>query len=245
MLPLHAAAFEHQQQNIVVSGWPQGGKTSLLLAFIRHDAQYISDDWLYLNSEQQILGIPLPVTLRSWQIEQLPQIRANLSFRKQLRLQTIKHSRSLVDAVTQPIFPRSFTKLTEKVSSLLDARSHVTILPEELFGADLSITGSRIDKILLPISCDSPEIYVEVVSSEEGLAHLHQIQMYEWQPLLNAYHAYSIAVPEKHNTFLERLSEHLRELIYLRLRDVPVYRVYHPHPVDLDALYQTVLPYTK
>ena len=73
-LPLHASAFNHEGQTILASAWPQGGKTSLLFAFSQHGADYISDDWTYLDAEHQAYGIPLPVTVRSWQLEQLPDL---------------------------------------------------------------------------------------------------------------------------------------------------------------------------
>lgn len=244
-LPLHASAFHHEGKTVIASGWPQGGKTSLLLAFTTQGAEYISDDWTYLDSDCHALGIPLPVTVRAWQLEQLQELNDQLGRNKQLKLQTIKGLGSVADAFTKAPLPKALSKLSAKISDRLDDRANVTVSPERLFGDDFSAKGGAVDAVLLTISHDSPEIEVESVPSEQGLAQLAQMQMHEWEDVLSAYEAYHAAMPEKHNIFLETLPQYLNELIQTRLKDVPVYRVYHPHPVNLDALYQTVLPYLK
>lgn len=244
-LPLHASAFNYDGQTIIASAWPQGGKTSLLFAFSTHGANYISDDWTYLDAEHQAYGIPLPITVRAWQLEQLPQLKEQIGSNKQLKLQTLKGLRSVADVFTQSALPKSVSKISAKLSSGLDERANVTVAPERLFGNDFSAKGGAVTAVLLTISHDSPNIEIESVPSQTGLAQLAQMQMHEWEGILGAYEAYHAAMPEKQNAFLETLPQRLNELIQTRLKDLPVYRIYHPHPVNLDALYQTVLPCLK
>jgi hypothetical protein len=243
-LPLHAAAFCHNQKTILASGWPQGGKTSILLAFSLHGAQYISDDWTYLTPSQHVLGLPLPMTLRAWQLEQIPRIKQRIGTRKHFRLRALKYLRSAAELIAQMNSPQSLTSASAKIVRRLEKYENISVAPELVFAECSSAISRSVDMIFLPVSHDSPEIYIEEVSSERGLAHLHQIQMYEWAPILAAYQAYQAVVPEKHNHFLETLPNTLRDLIAARLRDIPIYRVYHPHPVNLDALFNMLLPYT-
>ena len=77
-LPLHAAAFELDGVGTLVTGWSKGGKTELLMAAVGAGARYIGDEWVYLTTDGTMRGIPEPIRLWDWHLDQLPSARARL-----------------------------------------------------------------------------------------------------------------------------------------------------------------------
>src|SRR5918997_82180 len=58
-LPLHAAAFTYRGTGVVVTGWAKGGKTETLLGFMAAGAEYVGDEWVYLDANgRHVHGIP-------------------------------------------------------------------------------------------------------------------------------------------------------------------------------------------
>lgn len=89
-LPLHAGAFELDGRGVLVTGWSKGGKTELLMAAARAGARYIGDEWVYLTPDGRMHGIPEPVRLWDWHLEQLPDVRRSLGASDRLRLKAIR-----------------------------------------------------------------------------------------------------------------------------------------------------------
>src|SRR5919107_3546463 len=78
-LPLHASAFLHRDTGVVATGWSKGGKTESLLAFARHGARYVGDEWVYVAADgERVHGLPEPIRVWGWQARQLPAVRARL-----------------------------------------------------------------------------------------------------------------------------------------------------------------------
>ena len=72
------------------------------------------------------------------------------------------------------------------------------------------------------------------------MGQLLQMQMHEWEPLIEAYAAYSSAIPGKDNPQIESVPEELEKLIKQQLSNAAFYRVYHPHPVNLNSLFEEI-----
>jgi hypothetical protein len=88
-LPIHAAAFELDGCGVLVTGWSKGGKTELLMAATRAGARYIGDEWVYLTADGSMFGIPEPIRLWDWHLDQLPEVRARLGRADRLKLRTL------------------------------------------------------------------------------------------------------------------------------------------------------------
>ena len=85
-LPLHAAAFELDGVGTLVTGWSKGGKTELLMAAAGAGARYIGDEWVYLTTDGTMHGIPEPIRLWDWHLDQLPAVRARLGLGDRVKL---------------------------------------------------------------------------------------------------------------------------------------------------------------
>jgi len=91
VLPLHASAFVHEGTGVVATGWSKGGKTEALLAFAARGAQYVGDEWVYVSRDgTHVSGIPEPIRIWHWQLDQLPEYAALISKREHARLRAIE-----------------------------------------------------------------------------------------------------------------------------------------------------------
>ena len=57
----------------------EGGKTEALLAFVARGAQYLGDEWIYVDGPNRMCGIPQPIRLWDWHLGQFPQFRERIS----------------------------------------------------------------------------------------------------------------------------------------------------------------------
>ncbi|MCI0712811.1 MAG: hypothetical protein L0154_21830 [Chloroflexi bacterium] len=235
-LPLHASAFQYKGKTILAGGYPHGGKTSLLLAFTEHEAIFMSDDWTYLDTKQQVYGIPLPITLRGWQVAQLPSLQSKISKHKRLK-QRVMTGLSKAAVFSGPKSSRA------KLVQFFQNRANVTVNPEQIFGKTQGDGNKSLTALCLTMVHDSDTIIVEATPSERALPQLVQMQMNEWQPFLNIYEAYKAAMPGKYSVFLDNFKQNFSDLIKERLNSIPIYSVYHPHPVNLSSLFDNVRPY--
>jgi hypothetical protein len=89
VLPLHASAFTYRGVGVLATGWGKGGKTETLLAFAARGARYVGDEWVYLTPDGGMHGVPEPIRLWNWHIEQLPELRASLPVATRARLRSL------------------------------------------------------------------------------------------------------------------------------------------------------------
>ena len=242
VLPLHAAAFELDGVGTLVTGWSKGGKTELLMAAAGAGARYVGDEWVYLTEAGTMHGIPEPIRLWDWHLDQLPEIRARLSRGERTRLRGIRALRGL-DAATPDGVRRRVppNRLLHRAMPVLEGQLHVDVPPERLFGkvGDMS---ARIDRVLLVMSAAGEETTVEPVGGEEVARRMSASLLYERLDVRALYLQARYARPELHNPLLESLEERQRELLLARLGGRAAHLVTHPYPVDLHALLDAVRP---
>src|SRR5215210_5382369 len=79
VVPLHASAFSYRGTDVLVTGWAKGGKTEALLSFMEQGAQYIGDEWIYIRPDDgHMFGIPEPIRIWDWHLDDLPHYRERL-----------------------------------------------------------------------------------------------------------------------------------------------------------------------
>jgi hypothetical protein len=74
VLPLHASAFNLGGRGFLVTGWAKSGKTETLLAAARRGARYVGDEWVYLTQDGGMFGLPEPIRLWAWHLDQFPDL---------------------------------------------------------------------------------------------------------------------------------------------------------------------------
>lgn len=240
VLPLHAAAFGYGDQTIVASGFPSGGKTSLMLAFAGHGATYISDDWIYVDPQDRVFGIALPVSVRAWQLDQRPDLKALLSPKRRL-VHLGMRSLSRLSASVTKIAALRYMGL--KAARAFEDRAAVKLSPKRMFGTDTAQQGGSVDHLLLTMTHDRPEIAIETLPFERALPLLLQMQLREWDPLLRLYATYKSVYGDPNNPLLDNLAGRLEAGLRRLLAGRQIRCIYHPSPISLDVLFHAVEPH--
>ena len=233
-LPLHAGAFELDGRGILVTGWSKGGKTELLMAATRAGARYIGDEWVYLTEDGTMHGIPEPVRLWDWQLDQLPRIRSGLGRLDRLRLRALplagRVDRALPDAMRRTAPGR----LLHRAVPVADDQRRVDLAPERLFGDLGSLTG-RLDHVLFVVAAAGDTITVEPIDPDEVARRMVFSLLYERLDLAAVYLQARFAFPDLADPHLDDLEALQRGRLSAFLAGRPAHRIVHPYPVDLGA----------
>jgi hypothetical protein len=247
LMPFHASAFVFDGIGVVVNGWPKGGKTSTLFSFLAHGAQFISDDWLFVDSESRIYGLMQPIKLSDWQLNQLPDYQPRVSRTKQWTIQGIRWLDTMMHTVPESLQTDFLpTKAFYKgLKRLNNSQRHVSLSPEQLFGTDLVAPTGDFDVLLLTLSQETSEVVITPMATELAIERLLATFQYEWMQWEKYYVQYLYAFPHRHNLLIESSQRKQRELLEQILANKPIFAVSHPHPVALDKLYQAINPVLK
>lgn len=239
LVPIHASAFVSEGVGVVVNGWPKGGKTSTLFSFLAHGAQFISDDWLFVDSNSKIHGLMQPIKLSDWQFNQLPEYQSKITPKKKLTIQSIRlldaTMRAMPDSLRADFPPtKAFYKVLNRLN---ESQRHVNLFPELLFGSGLASPTAQFDVLLLTLSQDSEDIVIEPMSSEIAIERLMAALQKEWMQWEDYYLQYLYAFPNRHNVAMDQSLKKQRELLEHILANKHIFAVNHPHPVSLEKLY--------
>lgn len=235
VLPLHASAFTYQGVGVLATGWGKGGKTETLLAFAARGARYIGDEWVYLTPDGGMHGVPEPIRLWNWHIEQLPGLRAGLSSMTRARLWTLPAAASSATNLAARLrgLPASVLRRTAPV---LRRQAYVQVSPARLFGADALALHGRVDHVVFVISHDRDEVSIEPIAGASVAAHMLASLEEERGPLLAVYRQFRFLFPERRCAAIEEALDTERRLLERYLGDRPSHVLRHPYPVDLESL---------
>ena len=246
-IPLHASAFVYKGRGILVTGWSKGGKTEALLGFVSKGARYVGDEWVILTKNGRSMhGIPEPITLWDWQIEQLPSLAPRISASDYMVFKLVHVMRYIHSYLGKGKLKDSFpAKILNKAMPTLLHQLHVNIPPEKIM-TDRSIQlNARPDIIFFIMSHNSPSIRIEPWGSEDIAKRMIHSLQYEQRRFISCYEAFKFAFPDLKNNFLERVPETQKILLQNALKGKAAYRVLHPYPVSLEALYRHMKPFCE
>lgn len=240
-LPLHASAFTYQGTGILTTGWSKGGKTEALLAFMEHGAQYIGDEWVYIDSAgQSIYGIPEAIRLWEWYLQQLPSYARKVDTSERLRLRTIKYLTQMAS-----LTPKFFLKKSlDRLSHALKNQLHVDIRPQKLFSPNSVALSGTLNKIFFVASHAAPNVIIEPTDPTEIAQRMVFSLQYERIPFMMYYMMYRFAFPNDRNDFIENAEEKQRQILSRLLAGKEAYTVYHPYPAILAELFEAMQPYS-
>lgn len=239
VLPLHASAFTYRGVGVLATGWGKGGKTETLLAFAARGARYIGDEWVYLTPDGGMHGVPEPIRLWNWHVEQLPELRAGLPAATRARLRSLPALASSAAGLSARLrgLPASVLRRTAPV---LRRQAYVQVPPARLFGEDALALHGRVDHVLFVASRDSDEVTVEPISGASVAEHMLASLEEERGPLLQVYRQFRFLFPERRAAAIEEAPAIERRLLERYLADRPAHILRHPYPVDLESLVEPV-----
>lgn len=234
VLPLHASAFLYRGAGVVVTGWTKSGKTEALLAFMTRGAQYVGDEWVYLDaSGDRVFGLPEPIRLWEWHLRQLPQYRALLPASDRRRLRVVGAADALAG------FAGRRTRVA-RMRSLVQRQLHADVDPAALFGAGGMRGEAPFDRLFFVATHDADEITIRPGDPAEVARRMVFSLLHERLDLTEAYLKFRFAFPERRNPLLEAAEARQRELLERALVGKPTYVVQHPYPFDLGELFDAM-----
>jgi hypothetical protein len=248
-LPLHATAFRYRGCGALVTGWAKGGKTEALLAFMAHGAEYIGDEWVYLDQNGRMHGIPEPIRVWDSHLTDLPQLRRRLPRGSRSKLWTLKRLIGLVNAGRNGL-PRY---VSGRVLSLLNRQLHVQVPPEKLAGyfaarggetksVSLGTLTGSCDKLVFIGSHDSPKVVARPIDPREVARRMVFSLQQEQQVLQSHYWMFRFAFPQRSNPLIEQLESLQRARLSEFLAGKEAYEVLHPYPAPIPKLFDVMRP---
>lgn len=243
-IPLHASAFEYENQGIVVAGWTKGGKTEALLAFANHGANYIGDEWVLLSAhDQKIYGLPIPICIWEWQLPEMHQNRPPIGLLTRLSFKSIHLISWFCESLSATRSGKSNRmRRLNKLVPLLRKQLHVRYYPSRLYANQVK-TSANFQKLFLMNSHRSDEIRVHTLEKEDLIPRLVASNVEEMEPFFQFYQAFKYAFPEKANPLIDNLESVLTTQLEIALNETQLFKVAHPYPVSFENLFNEMRPY--
>jgi len=246
ILPLHASAFHYQGKGALVTGWARGGKTTSLLGFMARGAEFISDDWSYVDLERRCLhGLPKSLEVSDRQLAEFPTYRDRVARSQRWQMQSAWMAEQMLERmaasrVGRNVLPRGVVK---HLLPALQRRRSVEVTPRRLFG--LSAEGSSslerpLDAIFFTMSHTASDVIVEPARASELVERMALMLEQEYAELIVTYRKFRFAFPDRNNELLDNLTQLLRERLSQLLKDTKAYLVYHPYPVRAEAMFEAL-----
>lgn len=238
---IHASAFLYQGLGIVAAGWSKGGKTEALLSFLARGAEYVADDWTYVDSDGGIFGIAEPVRVRSWHLDDLPKFNERIGLRTRARLRALGLADRWKDIVPErgagwPI------GIVRRVLHLLGRHAFVTVPPPQLFDWQIASQPARLDHLFFVVSHTAPEIRVESIASAEVAERMVFSVEEERERFLSCYRKFRFAFPDRANPLIDASQQRQRQLLVAALARTSAHLVLHPYPLRISALFEHMQP---
>ncbi len=245
MLPLHASAFRYQGQGALVTGWARGGKTTSLLGFMARGAEFISDDWAYVDLDHaRMHGLPKSLEVSDRQLAELPQYRDRVAGGQRWRMRSAWMAEQVIGGMAASRWGRNVVPrvLVKHLLPALRRRRSVEVSPRRLFGAAANSNplASPVDVIFFTMSHTSPEVLVEPAKSGELVERTALMLEQEYAELRATYRKFRFAFPGRQNDLLDHLEEVLRERLARLLASTTAFLVYHPYPVRAEAMFEAL-----
>jgi len=240
-LAMHASAFRYAETDVLVTGWSKGGKTEVLLGFMAKGAQYIGDEWIYADADgERIFGIPEPIRVWDWHLQQLPRYWNGLSRGQRLQLQSLRTAAAILAKISA--FGPTWQRRVARVADLLDRQRYAHLEPQLTFGNNYGPLEGSAQKVIFVASHDSPDTIIERIAPEE-IADRMIFSLGEERALLMSYYRkFRFAFPEKVNPLLETILDVEHERLRSFLEEKECYALYHPYPPSISDLFDTVHP---
>ncbi len=238
VVPLHACAFVLDGRGILVTGWAKGGKTETLLAFLRHGAAYVGDEWIYLRPDGTMDGIPEPIRLWQWHLDQLSETRRRLPAGDLTRLAGLRIMHAALGAAGRIARP------ARRAASVVAGQRHVDVPPHRLFDAAAIATGPiPVDTVVLVGSTDDDRVAVSEVDALQIVDRMVHSLAYERRELFARLYEARFGQPARRLELLDRAEELERTGLRAVLDGHRALALTHPYPFEIDALYRALAPH--
>jgi hypothetical protein len=244
VVPLHAAAFVHEGVGVLVTGWAKGGKTETLLAFMARGASYVGDEWIYLTHDGRMHGIPEPIKVWGWHLDELATYRAAVPAADRAKLRALDGVADLSRWIARrsPIRRSAPGRLAGRIGPFVRNQAYVHLPPRPLFGEDRCVGEADLDRVVFVVSTESPATTVDLISGAHLADRMAASNAHERLDFVAAWLKHRFAFPDRGSELIDRVATLESEALHgvLDGRDGLVVR--HPYPVSIAGLYETLWP---
>lgn len=234
VLPLHASAFNIGSRGVLVTGWAKGGKTESLLGSMWAGAEYVGDEWVYLTPDRRMLGLPEPIRLWAWHLEQMPALLKARSRSERTRLAAWRRLSTLARSASTARLPGS--GVAGKAVAVLERQAYLQIPPAELFGPNrLALSGS-LESVVLVVSHSEPQITVARTGPTEVSERMAASLAEERAAFLTHYRQFRFAFPDRRSDAVDTAEATEARLLSRLFDGRAATKIAHPYPCDIAAL---------
>ena len=232
VLPLHASAVRYRGKGILILGWAQGGKTETLLSFLNAGAEYVGDEWVYVSPDgSRLMGIPEPVFVWKWHLEELPKYWSRISKKKRRKF-------AALDLAIRGLQPFTNSKSRNvsfgtRFRSLLERQQNLYVPPATLFEGQMGDLATDFDMVLFVASHEARAMATTPVDPSIVAGKVRHSLSDERDVLMTWYKKYRFAFPERSNTFLEQADETEWSLLQAAFAEKPAFAFHHPYPLPI------------
>ncbi len=230
LVPLHASGFVLHGIGLVCAGFPQGGKTGVLLAAMDAGGQLLSDDCVVVGPNEHVFGNAAPLTIKSRYLEQLPGLRSAIKpadlrkLARQVRYRV--WSRSLGLRLGKRFLPR---KLVRKLKRIRPENTALELSPSELFGSQRCVTQAEAKVVLVTTGHDSSATFADSISPQRLVEKLSKITHDQQALLADTYSKIQFALPGFCTSALEQMKQRSTDLLMENVSSMKGYELFHPH----------------
>lgn len=236
---LHSAAFVYRGEGILVTGWQKGGKTEMLLSFMQAGARYVSDEWTIVGGEPpRLYGLAGRVKVWDWHLHSLPRYLARIPSTSKYRLRLLWLYRKLMAQPGLSDLKRGPFGLLHELSREAGSvfLGLVSVSPNVLFAGNVWAGAAPLDRVFLAL-LGQDGIEAQPADPSEIARRMVSSLAYERSSLLEAYHKFRFAFPDRSNMLIETAQDREQEILLGALAGKPSYEIRHPYPVSLAAMY--------
>lgn len=234
VLPLHASAFTLASTGVLVTGWAKGGKTESLLAAMGEGGRYVGDEWVYLTPDRRMLGLPEPIRLWAWHLDQLPALRRSRPFATRVRLSAWSSAAALTRTASALRIPAR--GLMRRAAPLIGRQAFIQIPPGEMFGTERVALEGDLDTVVLVVSHSAPDITVTATGRTEVSGRMRASLAEERASLMAHYRQFQYAFPGRSSAAIDNAPATEARLLSNLFDARPAVKVAHPYPCDIAAL---------
>lgn len=245
LVPLHAGAFVHEGQGVLVIGWAKGGKSETLLAFTSRGAEYVGDEWIYVDPVRRWMhGLPEPMRVWDWQLRALPGLADRVGSGDRRRLAATRAGVAALRGIESlPVVGRSRpARLAGRLRAPVERQLSVQVPTERLLGRPALADGAHLDRLVFVLSHEDPAITVEPTDPRELASRATQSFLFELLDLLGHERRFRFAFPDRRNALIDALEERHEAATLAIFDGLPAVTLGHPYPLEIARLHDALAP---
>jgi hypothetical protein len=245
VLPLHAAVFSFEGRGIAVLGWPHGGKTSALLAFLARGARLVADDRAYVSFDPpHVAGLRGGIELRGHHLEALSSLPHPPGAPVRVRLRLSLGADRLQARAARRAPSGRLSRLGARSAAAIAAATATEVSPRDVVG-DAGADVDRIGAAFVMLRQLRGPVRVErlpVASARERLLALAQDDRAQLRELVQKYR---FAFPGAASDQLDLVESSEARSIEKLARETAVFAVSHSPASRSEELFEAMAEHCR